>query len=91
MGQVVNTPGARTEEDLRQALRAVVARLGDLPVDQVRDDAPLGELGVDSLGKLELVATAESVSGVKIPDSDAYDLHTVDDVVAQVRQGRGWP
>lgn len=50
------------------------------------DDLEL-DLGLDSLKRLEMVASLEREFSLRLPDSFAYDVHTVGDVVAGIREG----
>ena len=54
--------------------------VGELGLDEskINDDATFEEdLEVDSLGVVELLMALEDEFGVKIPDEEAEDIHTV--------------
>jgi acyl carrier protein len=65
---------AQVSDRLKEVL---VGELG-LDADKIRDDANFEEdLEVDSLGVVELLMALEDEFGVKIPDEEAEEIHTV--------------
>ena len=44
------------------------------------------DLKIDSLGAVELVMSLEDELGIKIPDSELFDMKTVADIVACVEK-----
>lgn len=72
---------AQVAERLKEVL---VTELG-LDADKISDDANFEEdLEVDSLGVVELLMALEDEFGVKIPDEEAEDIHTVGQAVDMV-------
>jgi acyl carrier protein len=72
---------AQVAERLKEVL---VSELG-LDADKVNDDASFEEdLEVDSLGVVELLMALEDEFGVKIPDEEAENIHTVGQAVDMV-------
>ncbi|MGA7270763.1 MAG: acyl carrier protein [Acidimicrobiia bacterium] len=69
---------AQVSDRLKEVL---VGELG-LDADKITDDASFEEdLEVDSLGVVELLMALEDEFGVKIPDEEAEDIHTVGQAV----------
>jgi acyl carrier protein len=65
---------AQVSDRLKEVL---VGELG-LDADKITDDANFEEdLEVDSLGVVELLMALEDEFGVKIPDEEAEEIHTV--------------
>ncbi len=72
---------AQVAERLKEVL---VSELG-LDADKITDDASFEEdLEVDSLGVVELLMALEDEFGVKIPDDEAENIHTVGQAVDMV-------
>ncbi|HEX7100326.1 MAG TPA: acyl carrier protein [Acidimicrobiia bacterium] len=69
---------AEVAERLKEVL---VTELG-LDADKITEDASFEEdLEVDSLGVVELLMALEDEFGVKIPDEEAENIHTVGQAV----------
>ena len=74
-------------QDLALALRESIARTCDLPVDSVRLDSSLEELGVDSLASAEIITDLEISTGLELPMDVLRRLNevcTVGEVLAQI-------
>jgi len=72
---------AQVAERLKEVL---VSELG-LDGDKVNEEASFEEdLEVDSLGVVELLMALEDEFGVKIPDEEAENIHTVGQAVDMV-------
>lgn len=72
---------AQVSDRLKEVL---VTELG-LDGDKVTEDASFEEdLEVDSLGVVELLMALEDEFGVKIPDEEAENIHTVGQAVDMV-------
>ncbi|MGD2080739.1 MAG: AMP-binding protein, partial [Nitrospirota bacterium] len=72
--------------------RRVLRRLEQLSEEpgpiRSADDLEL-DLGLDSLKRLEMVSSLEGEFSVKLPDSFAYEVRTVGEVVSRLREGGG--
>jgi acyl carrier protein len=68
--------------NLGVAVRTLIAGYTKLPVDQVTPDRPLDDLGLDSLGALELLLTCEAEFGIVALDDTEIEVHTVGDAIA---------
>jgi len=55
-------------------------------VDVIKDDEPLSEHGLDSLGIMNLFLYIEENHGIAIPDDDIDRLQSINDIVAYINQ-----
>ena len=76
------------ESELREKLRAIIAEVSE--VDEIPDETPFKDLGIDSMMAIEIVAEVERTYKLSIPEEDlrkmthftaVYDL--VKDKLAQ--------
>lgn len=67
----------------RDAVAAALERVLGVRID-LRDDTPLGDLGVDAQAWAPIAAVVGQTSGVRIADADTASLHTVGDLVALI-------
>jgi acyl carrier protein len=79
-----NPPDAGDNGDLASRVVAVVAASRGIPPQQVRLDATLLELGIDSLDGLDLFFDLEEAFDLKIPDEVARQITSVRDIVDQL-------
>ncbi|GHE43697.1 acyl carrier protein [Streptomyces longispororuber] len=77
-----------SEQSLFQDLVVLLDKtIEDLIPEEVQPDSDLkDDLGIDSLARLEVVAAIEERWGIKIPDEDADELHTVRQTVRYIDQ-----
>nr|WP_152545522.1 2-hexyl-5-propylresorcinol biosynthesis acyl carrier protein DarC [Pseudomonas chlororaphis] len=76
-----------TMETLEQRVKRVVA--SELAVDLAQignQDSFVGNLGADSLARVELVTALETEFELTIPDDQADNLQTVQQVIDYLRQ-----
>ena len=66
---------------LADELREIVAMLLWLEPEEVATDASFEALGVDSLGRLELIAHVEQHLNMLLPEEEIPELDTIDEVV----------
>jgi acyl carrier protein len=78
-----------TRADVAAVLRSIVAEEFQVSVDDIRDEARLVELGLDSFGAIELMALLEQQFGIKLENSGFDGVGTFADVVALVVQRVG--
>ena len=69
-----------TAEDLKERLRAIVMEVAE--IDEVPDDQPFKDLGIDSMMAIEIVADVERTFKIKIPEDE---LQTITDLASVVR------
>jgi acyl carrier protein len=63
--------------DTFERVRRLVARHLRVPPESIGEDSSLEELGLDSLGALELVFDIEEEFEVKVPDERIKELRTL--------------
>ena len=70
---------------LEGRLKNMVAEQLGLEVDEVQSDSNLvNDLGADSLDMVEVVMALEEMFGFEVPDADAEDIETFEELVAYV-------
>ena len=73
--------------DLKEALRAIVAEVAEL--DEVPDDTPFKELGIDSMMAIEIIAEVERTHKIKIPEAELAEITNLESVVRLVQSKLG--
>jgi acyl carrier protein len=73
-----------SNEDLREKLRAIVAEVAEL--DEVPDDKPFKDLGIDSMMAIEIIADVERAYKIKIPEDELEQVVDLDSVVRLVSE-----
>jgi acyl carrier protein len=68
--------------DIGALVRAMIADFTKLPLERVTADRAIDDLGLDSLGALELLLTCEARFGIVALDDTEIEVHTVADAVA---------
>jgi acyl carrier protein len=63
--------------DTFERVRRLIAKYLSIPPETIGEDSSLEELGLDSLGALELVFEIEEEFSVKVPDESIKELRTV--------------
>jgi len=58
--------------DLKEKLRAIVAEVSE--IDEIPDEAPFSELGIDSMMALEVVAEVERQYKLSVPEEELKRL-----------------
>jgi acyl carrier protein len=74
--------------ELREALRSMVAEIAELD-DEVPDDKPFKDLGIDSMMAIEIVAEVERTYKIKIPEQEVEKVRDLNSVVALVTSKLG--
>lgn len=62
-------------ENLKEELRALIAEIAE--VDNVPDETPFKELGIDSMMGVEIVAAIERQYKIKIADTELEKISTL--------------
>lgn len=75
------------QDQLFNVFRSVAEELEKKPFPAVSPKSVISELGIDSLGMMQIVGEMESRLGVMIPDDQLVKLVTVEDLL-KVVQGR---
>lgn len=66
---------------VRQAIQELELRF---QADQLADDLALSKQGLDSLDFVNLLLHFEETHGIKLPDAEVKDVHTINEIVAMV-------
>jgi acyl carrier protein len=69
-----------------EAVAEIVHEVTGADVAEVRPDATLADLDMDSLSTVEVVIGIEQRLGVRVPDADVAALQTIGDLVAAVER-----
>ena len=59
-------------ENLKEKLREIIAEVAE--VDEIPDDTPFRDLGIDSMMAIEIVAEVERTYKLSIPEEELQDL-----------------
>jgi acyl carrier protein len=71
-----------SSSELREKLRAIVAEVAE--IDEVPDDAPFKDLGIDSMMAIEIVAEVERTFKIKIAENELELVRDLNSVVGLV-------
>ena len=84
------SPSDESPDALESRARREIARVARVPIERAVDAASLAhDLGVDSLGHIEIVMRLETLCAVTVPDAEAARFVTVADVLAALRRHTG--
>jgi acyl carrier protein len=72
------------KQDIGQIVRQEVATTCAVPVEEVRDEAPLLEYKLDSVRIFELIVALETHFDIRIADADIEGIRTVGDVIQAI-------
>jgi acyl carrier protein len=72
-----------------ERVREIVASYLGIPRETIADDAPLPNLGVDSLSALEIVFRIEEEFGVSVPDERVLEFTTLRAICDGIESLRG--
>jgi len=71
---------------LLEMFRTMASEIAEKDFHHVQEDAVIAEIGMDSLGMLELVGEMEKELGVQIPDDQLVGIQTVRQLLDLVEQ-----
>ena len=57
-----------SDQDLKEKLRSIIAEVSE--VDEIPDETPFKDLGIDSMMAIEIVAEVERTYKLSIPEED---------------------
>jgi acyl carrier protein len=77
--------------DVEGKVMEVISRDSGLAVTDIKPDAKLADLDMESLEKLECVLSLEDALHVEIKENDLWRLKTVQDIVDSVRRAMPSP
>jgi len=70
-------------EDLKEKLREIVSEVAE--VDEVADDEPFKDMGIDSMMAIEIIAEVERSYKIKVPEEELQEIVDLNSVVALVQ------
>ncbi len=68
--------------ELREKLRGIVAEVAE--IDDVPDDVPFKNLGIDSMMAIEIVAEVERTYKIKVPEEELQQVRDLNSIVELV-------
>jgi acyl carrier protein len=71
-------------DELKEKLRAIIAEVAE--IDEVPDDVPFRDLGIDSMMAIEIVAEVEREYKLSIPEEELEELTHFNAVYQKVQQ-----
>lgn len=74
-------------EDLKKQLREIIAEVSE--VDEIPDETPFKDLGIDSMMAIEIVAEVERTYKLSIPEEELQELTHFMAVYDKVREKLG--
>ena len=77
--------------DVESKVMEIISRASGLAVTDIKPDAKLADLDMESLEKLECVLSLEDALQVEIKENDLWQLKTVQDIVDSVRRAMPSP
>ena len=72
-----------SDQDLKTKLREIIAEVTE--VDDIPDETPFSELGIDSMMAIEIIAEVERTYKLTIPEDELADLTNFTRVYEKVR------
>jgi acyl carrier protein len=72
-----------SNDELKDNLRTMIAEVTE--VDEIPDETPFKELGIDSMMAIEIVAEVERTYKLSIPEDELQDLTCFQKVYEKVR------
>lgn len=71
------------DDALREKLREIIAEVSE--IDEIPDETPFEELGIDSMMAIEIVAEVERTYKLSIPEDELTDMTHFEAVYRLVR------
>jgi len=71
-------------DELKEKLREIIAEVTE--VDEIPDETPFKDLGIDSMMAIEIVAEVERTYKLSIPEEELQDLTHFTAVYEKVRE-----
>jgi acyl carrier protein len=79
----------RTRSELLSVFRATATEVAEKDYSSVAETASIAELGIDSLGMLEIIGSLERELRIQIPDESLAGIVTVQDLLNAVESRQG--
>lgn len=73
-------------EEIKAQLKAQVASMTELPLEEIDVQAHLGELGIDSLQALELLVAIERTYHIEVPEEELAEFTSINNVAELVNR-----
>jgi acyl carrier protein len=73
-------------DSIAENVIATLASVKRIPAESIKLETPLQELGIDSLDTFTLLFELESKFNISIPDDEARNIRTVNDIVEGIRK-----
>ena len=77
--------------DVERKIMEILSRASGLALADIKPEAKLADLNMESLEKLECVLSLEDALQVEIKENDLWRLKTVQDIVDSVRRAMPSP
>lgn len=74
-------------DDLREKIREIICEVAEL--DEVPDDAPFKDLGIDSMMAIEIVSEIEREYKLVIPEDELTEIVDLNSVFEKVKSKLG--
>ncbi len=75
-----------SRSELVQTFRRLAEEIAERDFSSLEESSPITDLGLDSLGTMELVGALEQEVDVEIPDEDLAKIHRISDLLAIVER-----
>lgn len=82
----LESEGFCMRDDIAERVITTLASVKRIPADTITPESSLQELGIDSLDTFTLLFELESKFSISIPDDEARNIRTVNDIVEGVRK-----
>lgn len=73
-------------DEITEKVIATLATVKRIPPESITPESSLADLGIDSLDTFTLLFELESKFNISIPDDEARNIRTVNDIVEGVRK-----
>ena len=73
-------------DEIAEKVISTLATVKRVPPETITPESSLADLGIDSLDTFTLLFELESKFNISIPDDEARNIRTVNDIVAGVRK-----
>lgn len=73
-------------QEISEQIKAELAQICAISLDNIRNDDWLIEYGLDSLRSMELIISLEECFDIEIPDSEIARVTTVQDVIELIQR-----
>jgi acyl carrier protein len=71
-------------DDLREKLREIIIEVAE--IDEVPDDIPFKDLGIDSMMAIEVINEVERLYQIKVPEEELEEIVDLNSVVALIQR-----